>query len=181
MTQRELQSRAEQVPFADFVQWHRSLPSRLETVSPFLSELMRFIASFRAKDGSELEIEMAAQKALANAIVHGNQMDPGKHVYVTCQCLADGEVRLMVRDEGEGFEPDGVADTSPPNNQRRISGRGIHLMKTFMDEVSFEGGGSVLRMRKNAQPRVRRTPGFRSAWKSLLWREIDRPRQSKFI
>ena len=113
-------------------------------MSPFVDELMRFIAKFRAKDGSELEIEMAAQEALANAIVHGNQMDLEKRVYVTCGCALDGEVNLTIRDEGQGFKPDCVAGPHAPENHLRISGRGIHLMKTFMDEVLFEQGGSVV-------------------------------------
>ena len=145
--------------------------SRVAVVSPFVDELMRFIANFRPRDGSELEIEMAAQEALANAIVHGNQMDPEKRVYVTCGCALNGEVNLTVRDEGQGFKPDCVADPNAPENQLRISGRGIQIMKTFMDEVSFEQGGTAVRMRKNAQRRLKHRRGFRSAWKSLVWRE----------
>ena len=172
MMQTELQSRSKQLlGYADSSQWRRILPSRVDMVSPFVDELMRYIAKFRAKDGSELEIEMAAQEALANAIVHGNQVDPEKRVYLTCGCALDGEVNLTVRDEGQGFKPDCVADPNAPENQLRISGRGIHLMKTFMDEVSFEQGGSVVRMRKNPQRRLKHRRGLRSTWKSLLWRE----------
>lgn len=171
MIETELQSRPKQLlGYADFSQWQRILPSRVDMVSPFVDELMRFIAKFRAKDGSELEIEMAAQEALANAVVHGNQMDLEKRVYVTCGCALDGEVNLTIRDEGQGFKPDCVAGPHAPENHLRISGRGIHLMKTFMDEVLFEQGGSVVSMRKNPQRRLKHRRGLRSTWKSLLWR-----------
>jgi len=58
----------------------------------------------------------------------------------------------VVGDEGEGFEPDVLADPLAPENQLKTSGRGIFYMKTFMDDIAFsrgEAGGTVLTMRKN--------------------------------
>ena len=59
-----------------FVELKQSLPSQISIISPFVDQLMHFIARFRTRDGSELDIEMALREALANAIVHGNQQDP---------------------------------------------------------------------------------------------------------
>jgi serine/threonine-protein kinase RsbW len=61
----------------------------------------------------------------------------------------DGEVSIEVRDEGRGFDSDAVLDPTARENLLFTHGRGIYLMKTLMDEVSFEEGGSVVRMRKN--------------------------------
>jgi anti-sigma regulatory factor (Ser/Thr protein kinase) len=62
----------------------------------------------------------------------------------------DGEVSITVRDEGRGFDSNAVPDPTSRENLLFTHGRGIYLMKTLMDEVSFEEGGSVVRMRKNS-------------------------------
>jgi serine/threonine-protein kinase RsbW len=119
---------------------------------------MCFIARFRNSDGSELDIEMALREALANAIVHGNQQDSHKCVYVACRCTTDGEVSITVQDEGQGFDADLIADPTTPENRLLTQGRGIYLMKTLMDEVRFEQRGAVVFMRKasNARPGAER-------------------------
>jgi serine/threonine-protein kinase RsbW len=111
---------------------------------------MRFILKFRTADGSEIDIEMALHEALANAVVHGNGENSYKRVYVACRCYMDGEVSITVRDEGQGFDCTAIPDPTFRANLLFTHGRGIYLMKTLMDEVSFEEGGSVVRMRKNS-------------------------------
>ena len=134
--------------FRPFVELQQSLPSRVAIISPFVDQLMRFIARFRNKDGSELNIETAVREALANAIVHGNQEDRRKRAYVTCRCTTDGEVSITVQDQGQGFDPDAVPDPTAPENRLLTQGRGIYLMRTLMDEVRFEQGGALVYMRK---------------------------------
>ena len=133
------------VPFAELRQ---SLASQVALISPFVDQLMRFIAKRRNKEDSELDIEMALREALANAIVHGNQEDPHKRVYVTCRCTTDGEVSITVQDEGQGFNGNALPDPTTPENRLVKHGRGIYLMKALMDEVRFEQGGAVVYMRK---------------------------------
>jgi len=111
---------------------------------------MRFVSRFRVADDNNVEIELALREALVNAIVHGNEQDPRKRVYVNCRCTTDGEVSITVEDEGHGFENDAVPDPTSPENLLRTHGRGIYLIRTLMDEVDFEQGGSVVRMRKRA-------------------------------
>jgi serine/threonine-protein kinase RsbW len=132
-----------------YVELRQSLPSKVAAVSPFVEQLMRFVLYFRKADGSETDIEMALLEALANAVIHGNGSNSFKSVYVTCRCYMDGEVSITVRDEGPGFDSSSVGDPTFLENRLFTHGRGIYLMKTLMDEVSFEEGGSVVRMRKN--------------------------------
>jgi len=141
-----------------FVELKQSLPSRVSIISPLVEQLMRFIARFRNSDGSELDIEMALREVLANAIVHGNQQDPRKSVYVACRCTTDGEVSVTVQDEGQGFDADLVVDPTAQENRLLTHGRGIYLMRTLMDEVCFEQGGSVVYLYKasNVRPRAAR-------------------------
>ncbi|WP_334270137.1 ATP-binding protein [Edaphobacter sp. HDX4] len=129
---------------------------------------MRFIGKFRTKDGSELDIELAVCEALVNAIVHGNELDPSKRVYVTCHCVMDGEVCISIQDEGPGFDPGCVPDPIAPENLLLTSGRGIYLMKMFMDEVSFRKRGSVVQMRKNPNDSSNCYQEIRSARKPLF-------------
>ena len=136
---------AHSVPFAELRQ---SLPSTVAAISPFTDQLMRFILNFRSSDGSEADIELALHEALTNAAIHGNGGSSCKCIYVTCRCYMDGEVSITVRDEGKGFDSSAVQDPTFRQNVLFTHGRGIYLMKTLMDEVSFEEGGSVVRMRK---------------------------------
>ena len=135
---------------APFVELRQSFPSKVADISPFVDQLMRFVLHFRTADGSESDLETALHEALANAVIHGNNDDCCKSVYVTCRCYMDGEVAITVRDEGRGFDSKTVPDPTFPGNLLFTHGRGIYLMKTLMDEVSFEEGGSVVRMRKNS-------------------------------
>src|SRR5258707_530714 len=133
-----------------YVELRQSLPSKVAAVSPFVEQLMRFVLYFRKADGSETDIEMALLEALANAVIHGNGSNSFKSVYVTCRCYMDGEVSITVRDEGPGFDSSSVGDPTLLENRLFTHGRGIYLMRTLMDDVSFEGGGSVVRMRKDS-------------------------------
>jgi serine/threonine-protein kinase RsbW len=133
-----------------FVELRQSLPSKVGAISPFVDQLMSFILNFRTADGSETDIEMALHEALANAVIHGNGENSYKRVYVACRCYTDGEVSITVRDGGQGFDNNAIPDPTFRENLLFTHGRGIYLMKTLMDEVSFEEGGAVVTMRKKS-------------------------------
>jgi serine/threonine-protein kinase RsbW len=134
--------------FTAFVEMRQSLPSRVEAIPPFVDHLMGVIKRFRNADGSELDIEIAVREALTNAVVHGNRENPKTRVYVTYRCSADGEVLITVRDQGLGFNYLMLPDPTAPWNRLSPNGRGVYLMRAFMDEVHFKEGGSVVTMRK---------------------------------
>jgi serine/threonine-protein kinase RsbW len=94
---------------------------------------------------------MALREVLANAIKHGNAEDRSKRVHLEMDVT--GEIlKIRVRDEGAGFDPDKVDDPLAPENRFKTSGRGIFYMKTFMDDVRFqraEGGGMEIFLTKN--------------------------------
>ena len=137
-------------PGASFVELRQSFPSQIQVISPFVDQLMSFIAKSRHKDGSEMDIEIALTEALENAAVHGNLEDPRKRVYVTCRRTAGGDVSITVQDEGPGFDTGTLPDPTASENRLRTSGRGIYLMKALMDEVRFEKGGAVVHMCKKS-------------------------------
>jgi serine/threonine-protein kinase RsbW len=130
-----------------FLELEHSLPSEAAAISPFVDKLMRLIGKCGCAAEGESDVEIALREALANAIIHGNHENPGKHVHVRCRC-EPSEISIAVKDEGRGFDVDTIADPTALENQGSIHGRGIYLMKTLMDEVRFEDGGVVVHMRK---------------------------------
>jgi serine/threonine-protein kinase RsbW len=135
---------------ASFVGLRSTLPAAFKIVSPFVNHITRFISRFRVGDEGNFEIELALREALVNAIVHGNGEDPNKRIYVHCRCTTDGEVSITVEDEGNGFEQEAGPNPTSPDNRQRTNDRGIHLIRTLMDDVYVEQGGSVVGMRKRA-------------------------------
>jgi len=80
-------------------------------------------------------IAMAVREGMINAVLHGNAYDPAKRVNLTFE--TGKELIVTIADEGKGFIPEEVPDPLAPENLLKESGRGIFLMRTFMDEVRF--------------------------------------------
>jgi serine/threonine-protein kinase RsbW len=117
--------------------------------------LMRLIEGSYCVFGEEPSVELALAEALNNAVVHGNRMDRQKLVQVLCRCEPGQGISVVVKDQGQGFDPNAVPDPTAAENMSADRGRGIWVMKSVMDEVSFERGGTEVRMRK----RPARQPG----------------------
>jgi serine/threonine-protein kinase RsbW len=99
-------------------------------------------------------VGVAVRESVINAIKHGNREHPGKRVTVEFALTpAEAPTELVVRviDQGEGFEPDEIADPLAPENLLKSSGRGIFFMRSFMDDVTLHrapDGGMEVRMVK---------------------------------
>jgi serine/threonine-protein kinase RsbW len=81
-------------------------------------------------------IAMAVREAAVNAVLHGNAYDPNKHVTAAFETTADSLI-IKITDQGPGLNPDTLPDPLAPENILRGSGRGIFLIRAFMDEVHF--------------------------------------------
>jgi serine/threonine-protein kinase RsbW len=81
-------------------------------------------------------ISMAVREAMINAVLHGNAYDPSKSVDLTFE-QSGPELIITITDQGKGLDESNVADPLAPENLMKQSGRGIFLMRTFMDEVRF--------------------------------------------
>jgi len=81
-------------------------------------------------------IAMVAREAAANAVIHGNKYDPSRHLTATFEANSDS-VLIRIADEGAGFDSTSIPDPLAPENLLRSSGRGVFLMRAFMDEVHF--------------------------------------------
>jgi serine/threonine-protein kinase RsbW len=110
--------------------------------------LMRLIEGSHCITGEEHAVELALREALSNAVVHGNRLDAHKFVHVRCRCKVGEGISLVVSDQGQGFDASSVPDPVAVENLLAEHGRGIHLMKLAMDEVSFEQRGAEVHMYK---------------------------------
>ena len=102
-------------------------------------------------------VGVAIRECVINAIKHGNQHDTSKRVFVefATALQAVPEMIIRVRDQGSGFDPEAVADPLAPENLLKGSGRGIFLIRNFMDDVQLQRapeGGMEVRMVKKALP-----------------------------
>ena len=103
-------------------------------------------------------VSVAVRESVVNAIKHGNKNDETKRVVVefTAAPLHEpSELVIRVQDEGEGFDPEEIADPLAPENILKSSGRGIFLIKSFMDDVQLQRGktrGMEVRMVKKVAP-----------------------------
>ncbi len=125
---------------------------RLVDVAHSASEKMAELAGFDADEA--LNIGLAVREAVINAMLHGNRQDPALNVDLTLAVIQDG-LEATVRDRGAGFDPDGTPDPTKGNNIMRTSGRGLLLIRAFVDKVEFEeptDGGTLIKMTKRLPP-----------------------------
>jgi serine/threonine-protein kinase RsbW len=107
---------------------------------------------------SQHKIEMAVHESMINAIWHGNKNDVSKSVWLRFQIYGD-RIEIRVRDQGNGFDLDRIPDPLANENLLNVSGRGIFLIRSFMDEFRVEhiaGCGTevtlVKHLNSNIQP-----------------------------
>ena len=133
------------------------IPSLFDMVDlvQVLSDRMTQLAAF--DEDSINWIGVAVRESVINAIKHGNREDRGKLVTIEFAFTpidAPTELVVKVTDQGEGFEPQEVADPLAPENMLKSSGRGIFFMRSFMDDVVLrrgaEGGMEVRMVKKLA-------------------------------
>jgi serine/threonine-protein kinase RsbW len=123
------------------------IPSDPAAVAPVRQRVTAHLREHGFAEDDVRRIALALMEALANAIHHGNGGDPGRKVRIAYG-TADGVFSIRVRDEGNGFDPQAVPDPRRPENVERPRGRGLLLMRHFMNWVVHLGGGNELLMWK---------------------------------
>jgi len=132
------------------IDFHSSL-NMLDFVQMVSDHIARMVG---LDDDSIHWVSLAVRESVINAIKHGNCCDFGKRVHVEFTSLQDGGgpgLAVKVRDEGSGFDPAKLADPLADENLLKANGRGIFLMRSFMDEMTFsrmKEGGMEVRMVK---------------------------------
>ncbi len=139
---------------------HLEIGSRFENVELVQIAVAASLEQLAVDAETARSIGSAVREAVANAIQHGNALDPEKRVEIEFGLEGD-DVVIQVRDEGRGFDPEAVPDPRSPENLLKPAGRGIFFMKRYMDAIDYSfdpGRGTVLTLRK----RVSRAPAANS-------------------
>lgn len=113
-----------------------TLASTLESVNRAETLAAETAARAGFSEDDQSNIAMAVREATVNAVLHGNAYDPQKRVLVVYEKTNDSLV-ITITDEGKGLDPLELPDPLAPENLMKGSGRGIFLIKAFMDEVKF--------------------------------------------
>lgn len=127
----------------------QTFESRTTAIDPLVARILGVVGSNGCGEEPCTAIELSLREALANAIIHGNGSNPAKRVTVDCLRQEDGSILIVVRDEGPGFDLKDIPNPTAPENIYRSGGRGIFLIRHFMDHVEFNDGGREIRMKKN--------------------------------
>ena len=128
------------------------IPSEIKLVDLVhaASEKMASLAGF--DEDESLNVGLAVREAVINAIIHGNKQDPSLEVDLTLTVESQG-LTARILDQGNGFDPEQTPSPTEGDNLLRTTGRGLLLIKAFVDEVDFRqsksGGMEIILTKRN--------------------------------
>jgi len=117
-----------------------SFCSCLERTKRPEAKILRKLRKCGYSNDATFAIKLTLEESLVNAIKHGNCNDPSKRVTI-CYAITAEKACFIIRDEGCGFDPQAVPDPTEPDRLDLPDGRGIMLMKAYMDELEFRDHG----------------------------------------
>ena len=124
------------------------LPSSMQHVYLLDTVILEILNEMGFDEETSEQVTLAVIEAGTNAIKHGNQEDLNKSAHFEFIVQPD-KLTVIVQDEGNGFKREEVPDPLDPANLLKSSGRGIFLMETCMDCVTFEQSGTIVKMVKH--------------------------------
>ncbi len=127
-------------------------PADVNRLSGVVAGFMAVVTTMGCACGHEMDVELAMREALANAIVHGAGSDPSRNIECCVACDDVHGMLVVVRDPGEGFDPDNLPSPLVGQNVYSEHGRGVFLINQLMDHVEYKRGGTEIHMRKFPQP-----------------------------
>jgi serine/threonine-protein kinase RsbW len=130
----------------------------MESVSEVEAAAAKLAAEAGLDEDECFHVTMAAREAAVNAVLHGNEYDPNKRITASFENTGSALV-IIIADQGKGLDPETLPDPLAPENLLRGCGRGIFLIRSFMDEVHFRQlhPGTELTLVKYLAPDGKRT------------------------
>ena len=113
-----------------------ALKSTMESVAEVEAAADKLAAEAGLDEDARFHVAMAAREAAVNAVLHGNEYDPAKRVTASFENTGAALV-ITISDQGKGLDPETLPDPLAPENLLRGTGRGIFIIRSFMDEVHF--------------------------------------------
>jgi serine/threonine-protein kinase RsbW len=131
---------------------HLEIHSTIESLEVVQAVTERVARQLGVDEESLHWMAMAVRESVMNAIAHGNRHDRAKRVFIGFTATPATDLIVTVRDQGTGFDPGIIDDPLAPENKLKSSGRGIFLIRQFMDDVSIlrtPEGATEMRMVKH--------------------------------
>jgi len=125
----------------------RKLCSEAELAAKMIQEILDRMDSLGWSQKEQLDTHLCLEEAFMNAIKHGNGNNTERCVETRCWINAE-QFRIQIQDEGPGFNIDEVPDCTKPENLTNCSGRGLMMMRHFMDVVEYNQIGNLVTMEK---------------------------------
>ena len=131
------------------------LASTMDSVAEIEAAAEKLAQDAGLDEDEGFRVAMAVREAAVNAVLHGNGYDPNKQVSVSFENTGAALV-ITIADQGEGLDPETLPDPLAPENLLRGTGRGIFLIRSFLDEVHFRQlhPGTELTLIKHLSPPV---------------------------
>lgn len=128
------------------------IPSRTGAGRRIIDDLLEQLRRHQWEARDIFCVQLAAEEALVNAIKHGNRLDAGKQVCISCR-MAPDLLRIEIADQGKGFDPASVPNPTDPAMVDSPRGRGIMLMRSFMSRVEYNEAGNRVVLEKTREGR----------------------------
>jgi serine/threonine-protein kinase RsbW len=135
----------EKVSSGSLVSHSIAVESRLSAFATVDKRIQAELKDHSFNEDDLFAVHLALDEAFANAVAHGNKMDPNKKVKLEYSVDSD-KIEISMTDEGDGFEPDSVPDPRCGPGLDQTSGRGLLLMNSYMDTVKFNEPGNSVHM-----------------------------------
>tara|TARA_B100000315_G_C14504571_1_gene553970 strand:- start:18 stop:416 length:399 start_codon:yes stop_codon:yes gene_type:complete len=119
----------------------------LSEVPQLTQKILTKLEQFCSDKDILFDIKLSFEEALINAIKYGNKLDKNKPVIIKIEASQD-KICFEIKDQGQGYDYQNLALPTEDENLEKLSGRGVYLIKNFMDEVEFLDNGSRIRMVK---------------------------------
>lgn len=127
------------------------LESTLESVDAAESLVTEAASKLGIEEEERLQLGMAVRECMVNAVVHGNRYSKKKRVHLSVE-VKEKQLEITIGDEGDGFDMTSLPDPTAPENLLRQSGRGLLLMRAFVDNFDLHprpGGGTEVVLSKS--------------------------------
>ncbi len=133
------------------------LSSTPSAVADVYQQIMPGLQALNFSEDDIFAVHLALEEAFINAVRHGNKMEPTKAIKIDYAIEPD-KIEVCMTDEGEGFDPDVIPDPRYGDNLYKPAGRGMLLIRSFMDVVEYGKKGNSIRMiryrEKPSQPKT---------------------------
>jgi anti-sigma regulatory factor (Ser/Thr protein kinase) len=154
----EVNKLSELIPLCSTCSLNMVVPAHSSQISKVSEGLEKILRERGWSEDDVIAVDLSVREGLANAIRHGCANDPNKQVQCCVTFKPPGEVVIVIRDPGPGFDSTTLPNPMEPENFFKSGGRGVYLINQLMDEVGFRDGGREVEMRKRRDAALKTQP-----------------------